>query len=66
MLIRRGVRRVFAIYVKERAGGVVEAGPVKEWLGGEGRWLDLEPEAEIGEEIDGLRDALRARRRWPE
>jgi hypothetical protein len=47
MLIRRGVRRVFAIYVREMAGGVVEAGPVKEWLAGEDRWQTLDPESEI-------------------
>jgi hypothetical protein len=48
-LIRRGVRRVFAIHVKEDAQGVgvVKAGPVREWLASEDRWLELHPQAEI-------------------
>jgi hypothetical protein len=49
MLARRGVRRVFAIYVKEAADGGVLAGPVKEWVAGQGRgrWVELDPESEI-------------------
>jgi hypothetical protein len=46
-LIRRGVRRVFAIHVKEDEQGVIKAGPVQEWLASEDCWLELHPEAEI-------------------
>jgi hypothetical protein len=46
-LVRRGVRRVFVIPVKEKPGGRIEAGPVKEWLAREDRWLVLAPQAEI-------------------
>jgi hypothetical protein len=46
-LVRRGVRRVFVIPVKKRKDGSVAAGPVKEWLAGEDRWLDLAPQADI-------------------
>jgi hypothetical protein len=48
-LIRRGVRRVFAIHVREDAQGVgvIKAGPVREWLASEDRWLELHPQAEI-------------------
>jgi hypothetical protein len=46
-LIRRGVRRVFAIHVKEDEQGALRAGPVREWLAREDCWLELHPEAEI-------------------
>jgi hypothetical protein len=46
-LIHRGVRRVFAIHVREDQDGLLHAGPVKEWLAGEDRWLELSPDAEI-------------------
>jgi hypothetical protein len=46
-LIRRGVRRVFAIHVREDEQGVLHAGPVREWLASEDCWLELHPEAEI-------------------
>jgi hypothetical protein len=46
-LIRRGVRRVFAIHVREDEQGRLAAGPVREWLGSEDRWLELHPTAEI-------------------
>jgi hypothetical protein len=45
-LIRRGVRRVFAIHVREDES-VLHAGPVREWLASEDCWLELHPEAEI-------------------
>jgi hypothetical protein len=47
MLVRRGVRRVFAVKVREDEEGAVEAGPVKEWLAAEDRWVELDPESEI-------------------
>jgi hypothetical protein len=46
-LIGRGVRRVFAIHVREGEQGVLHAGPVKEWLASEDAWLELHPRAEI-------------------
>jgi hypothetical protein len=46
-LVRRGVRRVFAIHVKEDERGVIKAGPVREWLASEDCWLELHPESEI-------------------
>jgi hypothetical protein len=46
-LVRRGVRRVFAIHVKEDAQGLFKAGPVREWLAREDSWLELHPENEI-------------------
>jgi hypothetical protein len=49
-LIGRGVRRVFAIHVREDEQGVIKAGPVREWLASEGCWLELHPEAEIEDE----------------
>jgi hypothetical protein len=49
-LIGRGVRRVFAIHVREDEQGAIKAGPVREWLASEGCWLELHPEAEIEDE----------------
>jgi hypothetical protein len=46
-LIARGVRRVFAIHVKDDEQGAFKAGPVREWLTRENSWLELHPEAEI-------------------
>ena len=46
-LVRRGVRRVFVIAVKEGDDGKIEAGPVQEWLAGEDRWRTLAPADEI-------------------
>jgi hypothetical protein len=46
-LIRGGVRRVFAIHVREDEQGAFKAGPVREWLASEDCWLELHPEAEI-------------------
>jgi hypothetical protein len=46
-LVGRGVRRVFAIHVREDEQGEFKAGPVREWLASEGSWLELHPETEI-------------------
>lgn len=45
-LVRRGVRRVFVIHVKETGDGI-QAGPVNEWLADEDRWCELDPEGKI-------------------
>jgi hypothetical protein len=68
MLVRRGVRRVFAVKVREDEGGTVHAGPVKEWSPAEDRWVELEPESEIVDrcfrhpiKVKALLDATEAR-----
>jgi hypothetical protein len=68
MLVRRGVRRVFAVKVREDDGGTVHAGPVKEWSPTEDRWVELEPESEIVDrcfrhpiKVKALLDATEAR-----
>jgi RNA polymerase-binding transcription factor DksA len=51
MLIRRGVRRVFAIFVNKDRDEQVQAGPVKEWSPREDRWIDLGDEDEISDPL---------------
>ena len=50
MLVRRGVRRVFAVYVRvERRDGVesIKAGPVKEWSRDKNDWQKLDDDSLI-------------------
>lgn len=46
LLAERGVRRIFAVWVKQRKGRIV-AGPVKEWQPGQHAWKELAQAAKI-------------------
>jgi hypothetical protein len=47
-LSRRGVRRIFAIYVQgDKQGRHITVGPVKEWSAATGDWLELDPDSVI-------------------
>jgi hypothetical protein len=49
-LTARGVRRVFAIHVKDDEQGAFKAGPVREWQARENCWIEMHPEAEIDDD----------------
>src|SRR5690606_37777642 len=67
-LVRRGVRRVFAIHVGDDEDGELRAGPVKEWMAAEDRWRELPPDEDITDrclmqpiKVQALLDATEAK-----